>query len=289
MDIGIGLPATIPGTTGEQIVEWARTAEDSGFSSLGVIDRLVYGNAEPLVTLGAAAAVTSRIRLVTSILLVPFRANAALVAKQAATVNHLSGGRLTLGMAVGGYRDDYEVSGVPFTERGRRFDRMLAEMSEIWAGEPRGYAGAIGPTPGLDRSQILFGGMSGPTYTRVATWGTGWIAGSRGVETFQRGAEGVRQAWAEHGREGTPRLLALPYFCLGPEAKPKAEAFLTDHYAVEGPATAARLAAGALTDERMIRETIAAYEQAGCDELLLFPCSPDPQQVRLLAEAIAVR
>src|SRR3954471_23147616 len=126
MDIGIGLPSTIPGAGGDQTIEWARAAEENGFSSLGVIDRLVYGNTEPLVTLGAAAAVTSRIRLMTSILLVPWRGNAALVAKQAATVNHLSGGRLILGMAVGGYEDDYTASGVSFRERGRRFDDMLA-------------------------------------------------------------------------------------------------------------------------------------------------------------------
>jgi alkanesulfonate monooxygenase SsuD/methylene tetrahydromethanopterin reductase-like flavin-dependent oxidoreductase (luciferase family) len=286
MDIGIGLPSTIPGTSGPEIVEWARAAEQHGFSSLGVIDRLVYGNTEPLVTLGAAAAVTERISLVTSILLVPFRANAALVAKQAATVNHLSGGRLVLGMAVGGYADDYDASNVPFAGRGRRFDEMLEEMARIWSGDTRGFAGPIGPATGPDRSQIIFGGMSGPTYSRVARWGAGWIAGSRGVGTFQQGADGVRQAWAAHGREGKPRLLALPYFCLGPDARRTADAFLTDHYAVEGPEVAARVAAGALADVPAVRDAIAAYADAGCDELLLFPCSPDPQQVRLLAEAV---
>jgi alkanesulfonate monooxygenase SsuD/methylene tetrahydromethanopterin reductase-like flavin-dependent oxidoreductase (luciferase family) len=285
MDIGIGLPSTIPGTSGSQIVEWAMAAEERGFSTLGVIDRLVYGNTEPLVTLGAAAAVTRRIRLMTSILLVPFRGNAALLAKQAATVNHLSGGRLVLGMAVGGYRDDYEASGVAFRERGRRFDAMLDEMTRVWAGEPRGFAGAIGPDAGVRRSQIVFGGGSERTYDRVATWGTGWIAGSRGVETFQKGADGVRRAWARHGRDGEPRLMALPYFCLGPRARQDAAAFLTDHYAIEGEA-ASRMAASALTDVTSIRDTIAAYERAGCHELLLFPCTPDPRQVELLAEAV---
>jgi alkanesulfonate monooxygenase SsuD/methylene tetrahydromethanopterin reductase-like flavin-dependent oxidoreductase (luciferase family) len=286
MDIGIGLPSTIPGTSAEQITEWAVTAERRGFSTLGVIDRLVYGNTEPLVTLGAVAAVTRRIRLMTSILLVPFRVNAALLAKQAATVNHLSGGRLVLGMAVGGYRDDYEASGVAFRDRGRRFDAMLAEMTRVWSGAARGLAGAIGPDAGVRRSQIVFGGGSERTYERVATWGAGWIAGSRGVETFQRGVAGVREAWARHDRQGEPRLLALPYFCLGPRARQDAEAFLRDHYAIEGEAAASVVAASALTDATTIRDTIAAYERAGCDELLLFPCSPDPRQVDLLSEAV---
>src|SRR3954470_7294498 len=109
MEVGIGLPATIPGVTGEQVLEWARRAEARGFSTLGTIDRLVYGNYEPLIALAAAAAVTERSALTTAIMIAPYRLNAALVAKQAATVHRLSGGRLTLGAAVGGREDDYEA------------------------------------------------------------------------------------------------------------------------------------------------------------------------------------
>jgi alkanesulfonate monooxygenase SsuD/methylene tetrahydromethanopterin reductase-like flavin-dependent oxidoreductase (luciferase family) len=286
MDIGIGLPATIPGVTGDQVVAWAKAAEQHGFTSLGIIDRLVYDNLEPLVTLAAAAAVTERIRLTTTILLVPMRANAALLAKQAATLNRLADGRLRLGMAVGGYENDYDVSGVSFAGRGRRFDDMLEEMTRIWAGGPHGSAGAIGPTPGLEREQLIFGGMSRPTYRRVATMGAGWIAGSRGVEPFRAGAAAMRRAWAEHGRSGAPRLLALPYFCLGPQAEADAAAFLTDHYAIEGDDTAARMASAALTDPERIQTAVADYAAAGCDELILYPCNPDPDQVRLLADIV---
>lgn len=286
MDIGIGLPSAVPGAGGEQIVDWARVAEERGFSSLGVIDRLVYGTAEPLVTLAAAAAVTRRVRLVTSILLAPLRVNAALLAKQAASVNHLSSGRLLLGMAVGGYADDYEASAVPFHERGRRFDRMLGEMARVWAGEPMGFAGPIGPPSGLDRSQIGFGGQSARVYARVAEWGGTWIGGSRGVEGFARGAERVQEAWTAQGRPGRPRLMAVPYFSLGPDAESNAEAFLTDFYAVEGE-VGPSLASGAITGPARLRDTVAAYEQAGCDELILLPCSADPGQVHLLADALS--
>src|SRR3954451_15450460 len=115
MDIGIGLPNAVAGVGREGIVEWARRAEAAGFSSLGTIDRIAYGNYESLIALAAAAAVTERIRLLTDILIVPYRANAALLAKQAATIDHLSNGRLTLGLSVGGREDDYEVSGVDFS------------------------------------------------------------------------------------------------------------------------------------------------------------------------------
>ena len=70
MDIGIGLPNTVPGTEGRRLVDWAKNAEEAGFSTLGTIGRLVYPNYEELIALAAAAAVTSRIRLTTSVLLV---------------------------------------------------------------------------------------------------------------------------------------------------------------------------------------------------------------------------
>ena len=113
MDIGIGLPTTIAGTTGEQVVEWARRADRAGFSSLGTIDRLVYDNYEPLIALAGAAGATERIRLLTSVLLAPLRTNAALLAKQAASLQQLSNDRLVLGMGVGGRDDDFDASGVP--------------------------------------------------------------------------------------------------------------------------------------------------------------------------------
>jgi alkanesulfonate monooxygenase SsuD/methylene tetrahydromethanopterin reductase-like flavin-dependent oxidoreductase (luciferase family) len=122
MDVGIGLPATIPGVGRDQLLEWARRADARGFSSLGTIDRIVYDNYEPLIALAAAAAVTERIRLATTILIALYRSNGALVAKQAASLDRLSNGRLLLGVAVGGREDDYAASGVDFHTRGPRFE-----------------------------------------------------------------------------------------------------------------------------------------------------------------------
>ncbi len=130
MEVAIGLPATIPGVEREQLLEWARRADARGFSSLATLDRIVYPNYEPLIALAAAAAVTERIGLMTAILIAPYRANAALVAKQAATLHHLSNGRLALGVAVGGREDDYTASGVDFHTRGESSRRCSPRGSE---------------------------------------------------------------------------------------------------------------------------------------------------------------
>ena len=141
MDVGIGLPSTIPGVEADQVLEAARRAEGAGFHSLGTLDRLAYDNFEPMVTLGAIAAVTERIRFTTAVINGPWRANHALLAKQAATLDKLSGGRLTLGVGLGGRDDDYEVSGLPTTGKGERMDALVDELRAQWNG------GVVGPKP----------------------------------------------------------------------------------------------------------------------------------------------
>jgi alkanesulfonate monooxygenase SsuD/methylene tetrahydromethanopterin reductase-like flavin-dependent oxidoreductase (luciferase family) len=110
MDVAIGLPTTIPGARPDEVTGWARRAEAAGFSSLGVIDRMVYTNSESMVALGAAAAVTERIGLTTAIAILPMRQNAALAAKQAATIQTLSEGRFVFGAAPGGRPDDSRLA-----------------------------------------------------------------------------------------------------------------------------------------------------------------------------------
>jgi alkanesulfonate monooxygenase SsuD/methylene tetrahydromethanopterin reductase-like flavin-dependent oxidoreductase (luciferase family) len=285
MDVGIGLPTTIPGVTGEQVLEWARRAEARGFSSLGTIDRIVYPNYEPLIALAAAAAVTERIRLATTILIAPNRANGALLAKQAATLDHLSGGRLVLGVAVGGREDDYAVSGVDFHARGRIFDEMLARWERIWAGEPVEGGGVIGPQPPRGRPTLMFGGTADAVFRRAARYGDGWAMGGGTPDAFKQGAEQLRAAWEAAGREGAPRTLALAYYALGDGAKEAAQGYLGDYYAFLGE-YAGVIADGAATDADTVRGWVQGFEAAGCDELILFPSNPDPGQVDLLADAV---
>src|SRR4051812_18456666 len=286
MDVGIGLPATIKDVEGDALLEWARRAEGRGFSSLGVIDRVVYGNYEPLIALAAAAAVTERIRLATAILIAPVRENGALLAKQAASLDRLSGGRLVLGVAVGGREDDYAASHSDFHDRGRRFEAMLDEWQRVWGGESFGTAGAIGPRPANGRPQLIVGGSADVVFERAAKYADGWIMGGGDPSGFRDAAAKLDAAWSAAGRDGAPRKLALAYFALGPQAEQAAEGYLRDYYAFLGDELAGMIAGSAATDAETVARYVRGFEEAGCDELIVFPCDPDPGQVDLLADAL---
>ena len=278
MDVGIGLPNAVRGVDRRGIVEWARRAEAAGFSSLGTLDRIVYPNYESLIALAAAAAVTERIRLVTDILIAPLRTNTALLAKQAATIDSLSEGRLVLGLAVGGREDDYEISGADFGSRGKTFDRQLEELGALWRGE-RG----VGPRPARgDRPTVLIGGSSDVAFRRAARYADGWTLGGGTPDAFAEGREKLRAAWAAEGRDGEPRTMVLFYFALGDDTEAAARASLGDYYGFLGE-YADQIVAGAAKDEDAVKGYLSAFEQAGVDEVICFPTSTDPEQVDLLA------
>jgi alkanesulfonate monooxygenase SsuD/methylene tetrahydromethanopterin reductase-like flavin-dependent oxidoreductase (luciferase family) len=281
MDVGIGLPNAVRGVDRRGTVEWARRAEAAGFSSLGTIDRIVYPNYESLISLAAAAAVTERIRLVTDILIAPLRTNTALLAKQAATIDNLSEGRLVLGLAVGGRQDDYEASGADFASRGKTFDRQLEELGALWRGD-RG----VGPPPALgDRPKLLIGGASDAALRRAARHADGWTLGGGTPDAFVERSEKLRAAWAAEGRDGEPRTMALVYFALGDDAEEAARANLGHYYAFLGE-YADQIVAGAAKDEDAVKRYLSAFEQVGVDEVICFPTSTDPEQVDLLARVV---
>jgi alkanesulfonate monooxygenase SsuD/methylene tetrahydromethanopterin reductase-like flavin-dependent oxidoreductase (luciferase family) len=287
--IGIGLPATIPGATGDGILEWAQQAEAAGFASVGIIDRLIYPNYEPLITLAAVAGATSRIRVATSILIAPLRPNPLLLAKQAASLDALSNGRLTLAVGLGSRDDDYALSGLPTGGRGRTLDSQLERMRRVWGQEGTSPEAAIGPPshrPG--GPEVLVAGHVPASFERVARFGDGWIYGRSSPEEFgQLGAE-VDAAWSAAGRPGTPRKVSQGYFALGANARETADRYLLDYYGWLGP-VADYIAADALTDRDAILAYLDGHAEAGCDELILFPCSTSLDEVDRLLEAVGPR
>ena len=280
MDVGIGLPNAVRGVERSGIVDWAQRAEQAGFSSLGTIDRIAYPNYESLIALAAAAAVTERIGLLTDILIAPLRSNTALLAKQAATIDALSGGRLTLGLAVGGRPDDFELSGVDMHRRGQLFDQQLTEMAAIWRGET-----SVGPAPAQEgRPRLLIGGSSEVAFQRAAQHADGWTMGGGTPDMFAEAREKLNAAWSAAERAGEPRTVALFYFALGDDAEQTASQSLGDYYAFLGD-YAEQIVAGAAKSADTIKQYLGAFEAAGADEVICFPTSADVAQVDRLAEA----
>ncbi|MEU8995116.1 LLM class flavin-dependent oxidoreductase [Streptomyces caniferus] len=283
MSLGLGLPIGDPA----QLLSWARRAEATPFTTLALLDRLVFDNPEPLITLATLAGATSRIRLQTEVLLAPLH-RTTLLAKQAATLDLLSGSRFTLGIGTGGRDDDYLAAGVDLRTRGRRLDRQLATLRRLWSGAPLSAdVGPIGPAPARPGGpEVLFGGFVPAVVERVARWGDGFLGAALPAPQMDGMFRAVEAAWSRAGRTGRPRLLAQANVALGPEptldrAREELRAYYrpsdyTDH-----------VVKGLLTTAAQIRAAVAAYRAIGADEVMLYCWSPDPDQVERLAEAVS--
>ena len=281
MNIGLGLPITDPAA----LPDWARRGDAGPFSTLGLLDRLVYDNPEPLVTLAVLAGATTRVRLQTEVLLAPLR-EPALLAKQAATLDRLCGGRLVLGLGVGGRPDDHRAAGTDIKTRGRRLDEQMALMRRLWSGQPYDdQVGPIGPAPARHGGpEVLFGGFRPAALERVARWGDGFLAAA--APSWAAGLiDTVRAAWRDHGREGAPRIVAQVNAALGPpEVIEDASTALGRYYEFSGRAPF--MVAGLLTTPGQIRAAIAQFEDLGVDEVMLYCHGRDPGQVDRLAEVV---
>lgn len=285
MRIGIGLPNPIPGTPGRILVRWAGRAEERGFSTLATIDRIAYPSYESLVALAAAGAVTERVGLLTNILLAPTR-NPVLLAKEAASVDQLSGGRLTLGLAVGSRRDDFVASDRRFEDRGHRFEQDLELLHGAWRGElVGGCPKPPTPRPVAGQVPILMGGTADAVIDRVVRWGAGWTAGGSAPDQVAPFAERVRAAWKDAGREGRPRIVALSYFSIGDEVVDDSKAYLLDYYAYLGE-WAQGITDGTPRSPEDVRTTVSRFEEAGVDELIFDPTVADLDQVDRLADLV---
>jgi alkanesulfonate monooxygenase SsuD/methylene tetrahydromethanopterin reductase-like flavin-dependent oxidoreductase (luciferase family) len=275
MNIGIGLPTTTPGADGALVVEWAQRADAGPFSSVAVLDRVAYDSLDPFAALAAAAGVTVRVRLATMIAVGPLRPT-ALLAKEAASVHALSGGRLTLGLAIGARVEDYEAAGVDHRGRGQRLAEQLAYL--------RGRVEEERVGPARDGIELLVGGGSGQAFARMARYADGYAHGGGPPRAFAGAAARAEAAWRDLGRPGRPRRWGQGYFAFGNTER--GNAYLRDYYAFTGP-FAERVVAANLTSARAVKDFVRGYEEAGCDELVLFPTVADAAEVDRLAEAVS--
>ncbi|WBB72619.1 LLM class flavin-dependent oxidoreductase [Micromonospora sp. WMMD1128] len=269
MDLGLGLPISDP----RRLTDWARRAESCGFDTLALLDRLAYHNPEPLVALSVLAGATSRIRLQTEVLLGPLRAT-AMLAKQVATLDVMSGGRFTLGIGLGGREDDHAAAGTPLAARGRLLEAQLTELRRIWRGETfRGTT--IGPRPETPAGPpVLIGAFAPAALRRVARHGDGFLCAAP-LAWAGRLVRTVHDEWAVAGRGGRPRLVCQVNVALG-AAFASARSAVAAYYGRDDWGVP-------ISDPRKLADTVAAYRDFGADELVLYCYADDPAQVDTLA------
>ena len=208
------------------------------------------------------------------------------LAKVTASLDQLSGGRLTLGLGVGGRADDYQVTGRSFADRGRRFDADLELLHQAWAGEPvAGSPFPVGPATTRGRIPVLIGGRPELGAPRAARWDAGFTLGGAPPEMAGDAIQGLRKAYEEAGGTRRPWVAALSYFSLGEEHTEESLRNLRSYYGFLGD-WAEGIASGAPRTPAAVRERAAAFEELGVDELIFDPTVANLDQVDRLADAI---
>jgi probable F420-dependent oxidoreductase len=250
--ISVDFPSVVYREGPAKVAELAHAIEAIGYDDLAMFDHVIMGYAtdarpapiypsqmpilEALVTLAFAAAVTERIGLSTEVLVLPQR-QAVLVAKQAATIDTLSGGRLRLGVGVGWQEAEYEALGEDFSQRGRRMDEMLPLLRACWGEERidgrgerfRADAIAMEPKPPQrERLPIWIGGGGAAAFRRVGQFGDGWM-GSVGADRdrVRAAISEIRRHAERAGRD--PMTIGLQAMLAAPPRSAGGKAFYQDH------------------------------------------------------------
>jgi alkanesulfonate monooxygenase SsuD/methylene tetrahydromethanopterin reductase-like flavin-dependent oxidoreductase (luciferase family) len=258
----------LPNVDRSTVLDWCRTIESAGYDTIGFGERIAYPNLEMFSVLSAAAAVTERVRIMSTIVVLPMHSE-VWVAKQSATLDVLSGGRYTLGVGVGGRDEDYKALGRPFTRRFDRMDAQIARIREVWNGE-----GGIGPTPVQPHIPILTGALGPKSIQRSARWADG-IAGFEMCPTadaLRASVDNITRAWDAAGRDVAPTLMTSFWFALGGDAREQLRSYARRYLAVFGDELAEALAAACtVAGPEALLAAINACEEAGFDEIQLVP------------------
>ncbi|WP_435771322.1 LLM class flavin-dependent oxidoreductase [Nocardioides sp. SYSU DS0651] len=294
MDVGMTLPIMEPDIDPATLQDWSERIDAGPFSSLCFGERIAFDNPETLTLLGAVAAWTRRVGLVTTVV-VPQLHDPVLLAKALATGDRLSGGRLTVGLGVGGREEDYDAVGA---DHGTRTIAGLADRAavirRVWAGENvTGATRPVGPPPHRPGGPgLLVGTLGRRTVRSAAAWADGLAGMTMDADVDQTAAlfDVARAAWAEAGKP-PPRLTTSFWFALA-ETSPDPRQQVHDHLRhymnwlpvdlVDALAPSAGFA-GTLTE---LRELLARFAAIGADEVQLIPTGADPEQVDRVAELL---
>jgi alkanesulfonate monooxygenase SsuD/methylene tetrahydromethanopterin reductase-like flavin-dependent oxidoreductase (luciferase family) len=275
--IGIGLPNQVRNVAASVIPRWAADAERAGFATLATIGRYAYPGVMDTVALAAAAGATTKINLLTAVLLAPaWPAN--LLAKEIAGIDGVSGGRLTLGVGVGSREEEFVTPGLGLAGRGKRLESDLGTYRKLWKGE------GLNPVvpAGTRQVPILIGGYSANTMSRMVRWGDGYIGGALPLNVTAPAFTEAKRTWREAGRPGKPKLVVLAYFALGNTELGWAN---VRHFYQQAPDHIASSVV-VCTSRSTVRELIDQYTQLDVDEIIFIPGNDSLDEVSRLADAV---
>ena len=286
------MPVMEPDLDAATLKAWARVIDGGPFSSLCWGERIAFDNPECLTLLGALAAWTDRVRLVTTVI-VPQLHDSVMLAKGLATGDMLSGGRLTVGLGVGGRDEDYRAVGAcTGTQTMRGLAESVAVMKRIWAGEKVTESVVpVGPPPlQTGGPKLLIGTMGPKTVRGAAAWADGLAAITLDLDVSKQNElfDVARRAWTTAGK-GKPHLATSFWFAIGDDAQ-EARAQVHRHllrYMNWIPAAVVDAMApttGWAGNDDELLDVLQKFSGIGTDEIHLIPTSSDIDQLRRVAE-----
>jgi alkanesulfonate monooxygenase SsuD/methylene tetrahydromethanopterin reductase-like flavin-dependent oxidoreductase (luciferase family) len=292
--IGMTMPVMEPNLDAATLRAWATAIDDGPFSSLCWGERVAFDNPECLTLLGALAAWTDRVRLVTTVV-VPQLHDPVMLAKQLSTGDMLSGGRLTVGLGVGGRHEDYHAVGAdPATQTMRGLAHSVAAMKQIWAGEKvTDSVVPVGPPPvQTGGPQLLVGTMGPKTVRSAAVWADGLAGTTLDLDADKQGElfDVARQAWAQAGKPD-PHLATSFWFAIGDDAqatRAQIHRHLLHYMNWIPPQVVDALApsTGWSGNSDELLAVLRRFSDIGTDEIHLIPTSSDIDQLRRVAEVV---
>lgn len=286
------MPVMEPDLNASVLRDWARGIDDGPFSSLCWGERIAFANPDALTLLGALAAWTDRVQLVTTVV-VPQLHDPVLLAKALATGDMLSGGRLTVGVGVGGRLEDYQAVGAdPAGQTMREMADRVGLMKRVWAGEKlTDSVLPVGPAPVGVGPRLLVGTLGPKTLRNAARWADGMAGMTLDLDVGKQDQlfDVARTAWARAERP-PPHLATSFWFALGrpDEARSQIRRHLLHYMNWVPPKLVDAMAetAGFAGTDDDLAALLRRFAEIGTSEIHLIPTSSDPDQLRRAASVV---
>jgi len=292
MKVGVCLPYSEPGITRKTLVDWCKALEDGPFDSVSCGERISGPDAmEMRAMMAGAALLTKRIRIVPTLYVLPMH-NAVWAAKEIATLDVLSEGRVDVVVGTGGRPNDYRAVGADWKTRNERLPEQVQVMRQTWKGQPP-FEGSepIGPKPVQPNGPRVIGGFAGPkAIARSGAWADGLYGFSITGQAaeIQQKMDQADAAWRDAKRTTKPYKIGGFWYSLADDAEGALKHYTYNYMVIAGHELATQTA-NAMTqfDPGLILDTMRGMKATGIDELFMVPASTEVSEVTRLAGLVS--